>query len=267
LGNILVVDDEPAAADFVAANLKVAGFDAVVATGGVQCLTIIDGATPGEQPEGLIIDMLMPEMDGPELVKALGARGSRIPVILMTAHDTERLTVAAEVARAAGLNYVGVLPRPFTIVQLRDLLDALVKSRAATPHGRRPVVMVVGDEPMVRLMAIMTLEDAGFDVIEAADGMDALQIIHSGRSIDLLLTDINMPGMGGFDLAREVSGLLPEVVVVFSSCDCSYSNGKSPSGSNIVFLPKPYKPRDLLRLIKVMFGALPEPLPVHHDQM
>ena len=58
-------------------------------------------------------------------------------------------------------------------------------------------VLVVEDDAFVREMAVAGLEDAGFEVIEAATGGDALRLLHAGIALDALLTDIRLPGANG----------------------------------------------------------------------
>jgi DNA-binding NtrC family response regulator len=65
-----------------------------------------------------------------------------------------------------------------------------------------PAVLVVDDEAMLRTVASETLEDAGFSVREAGDGNSALEILRSDPSIDLLVSDIRMPGLSGVELAE-----------------------------------------------------------------
>src|SRR5690349_3701075 len=77
------------------------------------------------------------------------------------------------------------------------------KSRAvhtgARPKTKR--ILVVDDDPDVREYAVWTLVDAGYDVVPAADGTAALRVIESDEPVDLLFTDVVMPGLDGFEVA------------------------------------------------------------------
>ncbi|MDQ2860114.1 MAG: response regulator, partial [Pseudomonadota bacterium] len=69
----------------------------------------------------------------------------------------------------------------------------------------RPTVLVVEDEGLVRLDAVEILRDAGYAVVEAANAEQALAVVAGGGAVDVLFTDINMPGrMDGLELARRV---------------------------------------------------------------
>jgi signal transduction histidine kinase/ActR/RegA family two-component response regulator len=107
-------------------------------------------------------------------------------------------------------------------------------------------ILLCEDEPAVRKMARAALEGCGYSVTEADCAEAALEHIEAGISIDLLVTDLTMPGIGGRELAARVRTERPEVGVVFIS-------GYAPDASwlddvpGAVFLPKPFTPTDLLR--------------------
>ncbi|HUS67503.1 MAG TPA: response regulator, partial [Kofleriaceae bacterium] len=77
----------------------------------------------------------------------------------------------------------------------------------------RPCVLLVDDEEGLRTTLAANLELDGFDVVEAADGIEALAHARR-RAFDLVVTDIRMPGMNGVDLFRAIRGLHPRVPVV-----------------------------------------------------
>ena len=70
-------------------------------------------------------------------------------------------------------------------------------------------VLLVEDEPLIRLFVAELLEDSGFKVVEAANSTEALVLLDSGIDIDVLLTDVDMPnGCNGFELARKVHEMI-----------------------------------------------------------
>jgi two-component system cell cycle sensor histidine kinase/response regulator CckA len=86
------------------------------------------------------------------------------------------------------------------------------------PHtlGSRSTILVVDDEPALVQLVKFILEGAGYSVLSACDGRQAIDLcMHYEYSIDLLLTDINMPRMSGVELASRFSDLLPHVPVIF----------------------------------------------------
>ena len=79
-------------------------------------------------------------------------------------------------------------------------------------------ILVVDDEPIVRLDAREILEDAGYVVTEAASADEAMPMLADGATTEAILTDINMPGtLDGLQLARIVDGLMPEIAIVIMS--------------------------------------------------
>ena len=70
-------------------------------------------------------------------------------------------------------------------------------------------ILIAEDEAMVRMVEAETLRDAGYDIREARDGNAALEILKSDAKVDLLITDIKMPGMSGYQLAEAGTELRP----------------------------------------------------------
>ncbi|MBB4038974.1 CheY-like chemotaxis protein [Microvirga flocculans] len=99
-------------------------------------------------------------------------------------------------------------------------------------------VLLVEDEPLIRLFLSELLEDVGFRVVEAANGIEALVLLEAGLSIDVLLTDVDMPvGCDGFELARRVHQSRPETEILIMSGRQWPSQGDLPPGA--AFLAKP----------------------------
>jgi CheY-like chemotaxis protein len=118
---------------------------------------------------------------------------------------------------------------------MKEMSELLVQENAdrRTPPS---VVLVVDDEPLIRLVAAETLRDEGFTVYEAADAAEALDVMAHHAEVDLVFTDIDMPGMSGLELALEIRRRRPDV-------RCLLTSGRprprgAPRGAN--FLPKPY---------------------------
>lgn len=77
-----------------------------------------------------------------------------------------------------------------------------------------PTILIVEDEPLVCETIELILSDRGYDVLTAADGAGALRVV-AEQPVDLLFTDVAMPGMNGFQLAAEAKRLRPELRVLF----------------------------------------------------
>lgn len=110
-------------------------------------------------------------------------------------------------------------------------------------------VLVVEDEPIVRMVAADALADRGIMAWEAGDAGEALQMLDQHPRIGLLFTDINMPGnMNGLGLAREVSVTRPDVELIVTSGAVTLSDQDLPDHGT--FLPKPYPMHQLMNIIE-----------------
>ncbi|WP_233205036.1 hybrid sensor histidine kinase/response regulator [Alkalicaulis satelles] len=116
-------------------------------------------------------------------------------------------------------------------------------------HGR---ILFVEDEEMVRTVAAKTLRRKGYEVIEACDGEEALEILEAEpESFDLLLSDVVMPGLSGPKMLEQARHLLGEARIVFISgyAEEEFSDTLS-SDLEISFLPKPFEIQDLAERVK-----------------
>jgi CheY-like chemotaxis protein len=86
----------------------------------------------------------------------------------------------------------------------------------ADPMGNRATVLVIDDEPMVRMLIKDVLEEVGYDVVDVADGPTGLKVIQSDSRIDLLVTDMGLPGgMSGRQVAEAGREARPNLKVLF----------------------------------------------------
>jgi CheY-like chemotaxis protein len=121
-------------------------------------------------------------------------------------------------------------------------------------HKLHPLVLVVEDEPFVRMIAAEGLEDAGFDVIEAASADDALKVLNARPDVGVLFTDVNMPGsVDGVELARMVHARWPNLRIVVTSGKDRPRSADLPDDGR--FLPKPYRPGEVAHVIEELLGA------------
>jgi CheY-like chemotaxis protein len=108
--------------------------------------------------------------------------------------------------------------------------------------ARRITVLVVDDEQGIREVAEAILSLAGYRVLTAANGHEAIQII-AAETIDLLFTDIRMPGMDGFDLASQAKVSQPNLRVLYSTGFAGKSCGDAPIGRTLC---KPWRAHELV---------------------
>ena len=115
-------------------------------------------------------------------------------------------------------------------------------------------VLVVDDDDLVRTVAVDTLEDAGFDVIEAATAEEALDRCEE-RVADVLFTDIMLSGnLDGWDVAEQCREAHPDLPVIYTT-GYSLRRHRPVPGSHL--LPKPYSPSALVRLVCHAVGQSP----------
>lgn len=108
-------------------------------------------------------------------------------------------------------------------------------------ESKRPVVLIVEDEFLLRMDAAEIVAAAGFEVLEAGNADQAIDILEARRDINVVFTDIQMPGsMDGLKLARAVRGRWPPIKIVATSGRLDVEERDLPEGGR--FLPKPYSP-------------------------
>ena len=131
-----------------------------------------------------------------------------------------------------------------------DLLTKAVPTDAASLRGTE-TILLVEDEPAVRAVARQVLTRQGYTVLEAPDGQAALAMVDAtGPSIDLVLTDLVMPGMGGRNLADNLVRRFPDLRVLYMSGytdDAIVRHGMLESGH--AYLQKPFRPEALVHKI------------------
>ena len=118
-------------------------------------------------------------------------------------------------------------------------------------------VLVVDDSETVRQVLQLTLNNAGFDVIEAEDGDDALAKLASAQAVDMLITDLNMPKMDGLELIQKVRQdskhrFTPIVMLTTESSEEKKRAGREAGASG--WIVKPFKPEQLLKVVKMVLG-------------
>lgn len=117
-------------------------------------------------------------------------------------------------------------------------------------------VLAVDDSASMRQMVAFTLKGAGFDVIEASDGVEALKLAKS-QSVNLVLTDVNMPNMDGITLIRELRSLptykfTPMLMLTTESGSDKKGEGKAAGATG--WIVKPFNPDQLLATVKKVLG-------------
>lgn len=122
------------------------------------------------------------------------------------------------------------------------------------PSRAKTVVLVVEDEPLILMDAMQSLEDAGFEALDAYDAEHALVVLQQRQDIDAVFTDVNIPGrFDGVQLARMVNERRPEVVIIVTSGAVMVQKSDLPEGGQ--FIPKPYRGEHVAKLIDELVGT------------
>src|SRR3989440_1532315 len=186
---VLVVEDDPAAAELLTRQLANAGYRTEVAKSGSEALE----RARQLKPAAITLDIIMPELDGWEVITRLKSdeATSGIPIVVVSVVDNPELGMA--------LGAIDYFVKPVNSSALVDRLNRFDIQRA--PGQRKVRVLVVDDEAANRTLLTEALEPAGFTVLPAAGGREAIAIAKSSRP-DLVLLDLIMPEVSGYDVVE-----------------------------------------------------------------
>lgn len=128
----------------------------------------------------------------------------------------------------------------------------------ASAHiGAGKQVLLVDDEPLVRRSTARLLARSGFSVTEAEDGLQACALVRKGQRIDVLLVDLDMPGMNGLATIRELRRELPRLPALMVSGHNTPAAQQQARAEGADFLAKPFSPRGLLEAVTAVLAAQP----------
>lgn len=119
--------------------------------------------------------------------------------------------------------------------------------------SKKPVVLVVEDEFLLRMDAIDVIEAAGFAVLSAVDADEAIEILEARDDIAIMFTDIQLGGsMDGLKLAKAVRGRWPPIKIIATSGHVAVQASDLPDGGR--FLPKPYSPAQIVGTLRELMS-------------
>ena len=184
---VLVIDDEKDSRVLMVHYLEELGCEVITAPDGPAGIL----AARDHKPDLITLDLMMPGMTGWEVLKRLKADPEvrNIPVVICS--------IVAGEGRGRLLGAVDLITKP---VEREDLVRVLWRHIA---RRRNPCALVVDDEPTQRMMVGQYLANLGLDVITAADGQEALEMVR-GEAPDLVVLDLLMPVMDGLDFLKEL---------------------------------------------------------------
>jgi PAS domain S-box-containing protein len=186
-GRVLVIEDDPSAAQLLSEYLAEDGFAVEVAATGEHGIARAER----DPPVLVCLDIgLAGELDGWQVLARLkeSPATSRVPVVVCTAGNDRQ--------KAAALGAADFIAKPFSGDRLREAVRRLLP-------GGRGSVLVVDDEEQVRALVRETLSGDGFELREAADGEQALEVVGAQRP-DVVVLDLVMPGLDGFSVLERL---------------------------------------------------------------
>jgi signal transduction histidine kinase/DNA-binding response OmpR family regulator len=237
-GRVLVIDDDESVHGVLTNMLTREGYSTRIARTGKEGLRIA-----GEyHPDIVILDILMPGMDGWSVLAQLKAMPGMadVPMILLTMLENKEMGFALGAAE--------YLTKPIDASKLLPILD---RHRSTKPTG---TVMVVEDDPASREIVVRMLQKEGIHVREASNGREAIAVLESGVTPDLIVLDLIMAEMDGFEFLRQVRphaewSKIP--VVVVSSLDINSEAQEVLRGQvERIFQKGRFAREDLLREVR-----------------
>jgi CheY-like chemotaxis protein len=193
-GDVLIVDDDDQTRDVVSRHLRRAGYSTVEARDGEEALLRARVLAPGL----MILDLLMPGVDGFEVLRTVRSEGMRMPVVVLTGK-----TLAPEEERTLREGLARIVHKGGTALDnvVREAKQLLI-ARRVVERGRLPRILYVEDSPQNRDIVRRYLA-SDYEVIEAEDGEHGIE-----RAVrdapDLILMDLSLPRLDGWEATRRI---------------------------------------------------------------
>jgi two-component system alkaline phosphatase synthesis response regulator PhoP len=201
---ILVVEDNTALAEGIEYNLKLEGYDVKIAESGTDAIAVAESWNP----ELVILDLMLPGVDGYQVLRSIRGRGSLVPVIILSARGEE-----ADKVRGFRLNADQYVTKPFGVVELLERVGALLRRSAATTNGKQQeksevkfgdIVVDLGSRSVFRNGVVCTLTPKAYDLLLALLRRDGAVATRKD-----LLTEVW--GYGAFVMSRTVDSHVAEL--------------------------------------------------------
>ena len=276
MARVLVIEDDANNLDVAQRIIRAAGHEALTATDGAAGLE----KARAEHPDAILVDLLLPRIDGWTVTKTLREEewAREIPIIAVSA-----LAMQQDRARAIEAGCDDFVSKPYAPSELRAVLarfleeggtqaPAGVRVRSARtkpePLGR---VLIVDDEPANVDLLARRLESLGAESLRASNGEDAL-VIAEREMPDLILLDVMMPGISGFDTCKrlKMNDRTAPIPVIFATARTDkedLSHGFEVGG--IDYITKPIEPIELTARVRsaIFTKRLQDQLRATNDQL
>ena len=255
---VLVVEDNPVVRKMLRAALASDGYEVAEAPDGETAVAI---ATQ-RLPQLVLLDLLLPDMEGTAVLRRLRELegGDEIVAIALSGH-----ALGLEAARDVPLEFTDLIFKPVEPSRLLSIIAARLRPHGAEAAGRGQVVLVADDDPVQRKLVRIQLEQRGYNVRACANGQEALEsALASPPSV--VLSDVLMPGMDGFQLCASLRRQLPDVPVVLMSSaydDVEDRAVANLAGASALVLKTPGFDEALAAVAAALEPGVEPPTPTH----
>ena len=222
---ILIIDDDPTVRELMRRQLERDGFEVHSASDGKEGIT----KAREIKPDLITLDILMPDLDGWSVLRSLKAdpEVSSIPVVMASILDEKN--------KGFSLGAADYLSKPLE----RERLIGSIRNLIGEGEGKK--VMLVDDDPGMRLSIREALSRSGYEVLEAENGSQAISMLEEKDTApDIILLDLIMPIMNGFEFLEKFRNDLqsPIPVIVITSADLTDEEKQYLSGEVVRVLQK-----------------------------
>jgi DNA-binding NtrC family response regulator len=229
---ILVVDDQAGMRVTMQKILAKNGYEVVLAEDGTQALK----AVAAQKIDVIFMDIKMPGLSGVETFLKIKQINPKLPVIMMTAFAVEE-----EIRRAIQNGAYCVVNKPFDMNRVLELISACLDQRS--------LVLVVDDEVHQRQLMTDVLSMHNFRVVTVETGEACMRAL-SEKGFQVILLDMNLPGIDGLEVLRQVKSIRPDVPVIMISANSEDQLlQKALSAGSMAYLRKPFSIEHLLKLL------------------
>ena len=244
---VLVVEDDDEVREVAVSMLTELGYRVVKARDAASALVVVDSGIPIDL---IFTDVMMPgSLRSPDLARKARERLPNVAVLFTSGYTQNAIVHGGRLDPG-----VELLAKPYT----REALARKIRHVLANQAQRRvaqgsqhsagentfndATVLLVEDDDLIRLTTTEMLSDIGCKVKEASTAQEALKILDE-QPVDILLTDVGLPGVSGLQLARDVYARRPDLCLVLATGDSGVKSEAARLGA--IFIVKPYTPKSL----------------------
>lgn len=239
---ILVVEDDEGVRAAVIDMLSDLGYQVSQAENVERALALLES---GAAPALLFTDVVMPgAMATRDFTQRAQTLCPGLPVLYTSGYTQNAIVHNGKLDED-----VFLLSKPYGKDELARKVRSLIDG---APVRKKGLVPVVEDDALIRMSCIDMVEEAGFSTLEAGDGAQALALLQANEEVEILLTDLGLPGMNGRQLVEEALRLRPGLKVIVAS---GYSSHAEAPGEKVTHLRKPFDMAQLRRALEDQASA------------